>query len=248
MKFLLYYCKIFVKFLISYCQTLLEFCYSFWNEVSYTRVEQRTYSIESETLPLPWPALRYHSQKNTRSSLTVCPCARTHLHCRYAWVTWSRSFLRCRYAWVSLSRSYLRWTNIPEARWQCVRHKRDLFSLSRLRSLVYSHIPALTYDTGSNFNDPCLRTDIWHRFKFQRPMFTTYWFQIFAFRNILNQFLHIWYSLAISFTTKFESQKSNYFWDFAILLSLRKKSKSGPIFATQALLCREFRGSQIWRN
>ena len=31
---------------------------------------------------------------------------------------------------------------------------------------------------------------------------------------------------------------------FAILLSLRKKSKSGPIFATQALLGREFRGSQ----
>ena len=74
-------------------------------------------------------------------------------------------------------------------------------------------------------------TDIWHRFKFRRPMFTTYWFQRFAFRNILNQFLRIWYSLAISFTTKFESQKSNYFWYFAILLSLCKKSKRGPIFA-----------------
>ena len=32
---------------------------------------------------------------------------------------------------------------------------------------------------------------------------------------------------------------------FAILLSLRKKSKSGPIFETQALLCREFRESQM---
>ena len=60
-----------------------------------------------------------------------------------------------------------------------------------------------------------ISTDIWHRFKFQRPMFTTYWLQLFAFHNILNQLLHIWYSLAISFTTKYESQKSNYFWYFA---------------------------------
>ena len=35
---------------------------SFWNEVPYTRVEQGTYSTESKTLSLPWPALRYHSQ------------------------------------------------------------------------------------------------------------------------------------------------------------------------------------------
>ena len=52
---------------------------SFWNEVPYTRVEQGTYSTESETLP---------RQRNV-----------TML---------SRSFLRCRYAWVALSRSYLR--------------------------------------------------------------------------------------------------------------------------------------------
>ena len=51
----------------------------FWNEVPYTRVEQGTYSTESETLP---------RQRNV-----------TML---------SRSFLRCRYAWVALSRSYLR--------------------------------------------------------------------------------------------------------------------------------------------
>ena len=67
-------------------------------------------------------------------------------------------------------------------------------------------------------------------------MFTTYWFQLFAFRNILNKFLHIWYSLEISFTTKFESQKSNYFWYFAILLSLRKKSKSKN---SEDLKCKE---------
>ena len=64
------------------------------------------------------------------------------------------------------------------------------------RSLVYS--PSILSHTS---------TDIWHRFQLQRPMFTTYWFQLFACRKILNQFLHIWYSLAISFTIKFESQK-----------------------------------------
>ena len=51
----------------------------YWNEVPYTRVEQGTYSTESETLPC---------QRNV-----------TML---------SRSFLRCRYAGVALSRSYLR--------------------------------------------------------------------------------------------------------------------------------------------
>ena len=35
----------------------------FWNEVPYMRVAQGTYSTKSETLPLPWPALRYHSQR-----------------------------------------------------------------------------------------------------------------------------------------------------------------------------------------
>ena len=73
---------------------LLLFIY--WNEVLYTRVEQGTYSTESETLSLPWPALRYHGQ-------------------RYVTML-SRSFLRCRYAWVALYRSYLRWTNVPKAR------------------------------------------------------------------------------------------------------------------------------------
>ena len=153
-----------------------KFYFDFWNEVPYTRVEQGTYSTESETLP---------RQRNV-----------TML---------SRSFLGCRYAWIALSRSYLRWTNIPKARWQCVRYKREAqYSLP-----VYSHILALTYDAGSNFNDPCLRADIWHRFNIQRPMFTTYWFQLVAFRKILNPFLRIWYYLAISFTTKFESQKSD---------------------------------------
>ena len=161
---------------------------------------------------------------HTRSSLTVCPCVRTHLRCRYAWVALSRSFLRCgMLEYRCLARTYAERTYPKPA---------DSVSAIKDKPSILSHTS----------------TDIWHRFKFQRPMFTTYWFQIFAFRNILNQFLHIWYSLAISFTTKFESQKSNYVWYFAILLSLRKKSKSGPIFATQALLCREFRGSQIWRN
>ena len=41
---------------------ILGFNVYFWNEVPYMRVEQGTYSTESETLPLPWPALRYHSQ------------------------------------------------------------------------------------------------------------------------------------------------------------------------------------------
>ena len=41
---------------------------SFWNEVPYTRVEQGTYSIESQTLP--WNRDRYHKTV-TRSSLTV---------------------------------------------------------------------------------------------------------------------------------------------------------------------------------
>ena len=36
----------------------------FWNEVPYMRVAQGTYSTKSETLPLPWPALRYHSQRS----------------------------------------------------------------------------------------------------------------------------------------------------------------------------------------
>ena len=36
----------------------------FWNEVPYIRVAQGTYSTKSETLPLPWPAFRYHSQRS----------------------------------------------------------------------------------------------------------------------------------------------------------------------------------------
>ena len=169
----------------------------FWNEVPYTRVEQGTYSTESETLP--WNRDRYHKTV-TRSSLTVCPCVRTHLRCRYAWVALSRSLLRCgMLEYRCLARTYAERT-YPEPA--------DSVSLIKEKPSILSHTS----------------TDIWHRFKFQQPMFTTYWFQLFAFRNILNQFLHIWYSLAISFTTKFESQKLNYFWYFAILLSLRKKS------------------------
>ena len=169
---------------------------------------KRYHKTETVTIkPLP---------DHTWSSLTVCPCVRTHLRCRYAWVALSRSFLRCgMLEYRCLPRTYAERTYPKPA---------DSVSTIKEKPSILSHTS----------------TDIWHRFKFQRPMFTTYWFQLFASRNILNQFLHIWYSLAISFTTKFESQKSNYFWYFAILLSLRKKSKSGPIFATPALLCREF--------
>ena len=102
-------------------------------------VTMNTVTVTIEPLPV-----------HTRSSLTVCPCVRTHFRCRYAWVALSRSFLRCRYAWVSLSRSYLRWTNIPEARWRV--------SAMKEKPSILSHTS----------------TEIWHRFKFQRPMFTNW--------------------------------------------------------------------------
>ena len=43
-----------------------------------------------------------------------------------------------------------------------------------------------------------------------------------AFRKIFNQFSHISYLLLISFTTKFELQKSNYFCGFKINASEKK--------------------------
>ena len=43
-----------------------------------------------------------------------------------------------------------------------------------------------------------------------------------AFRKIFNQFSHFSYLLVISFTTKFELQKSNYFRGFNINASEKK--------------------------
>ena len=53
--------------------------------------------------------------------------------------------------------------------------------------------------------------------------------QRFAFRKISNQFLHIWYLIVISFTTKFELQKSNYFCGFNINASEKKMILSLPL-------------------
>ena len=58
----------------------------FWNEVPYMRVEQGTYSTESETL------YHYHGQHY------VTIASRSPLRCRYAWVALCCSFLRCSYA------------------------------------------------------------------------------------------------------------------------------------------------------
>ena len=44
--------------------------------------------------------------------------------------------------------------------------------------------------------------------------------QRLAFCKIFNQFSHIWYLLVISFTTKFELQKSNYSLSLSLSLSL----------------------------
>ena len=46
--------------------------------------------------------------------------------------------------------------------------------------------------------------------------------QRLAFRKIFNQFSHVSYLLLISFTTKFELQKSNYFCGFNINASEKK--------------------------
>ena len=52
--------------------------------------------------------------------------------------------------------------------------------------------------------------------------------QRLAFRKIFNQFSHISY-LVISFTTKFELQKSNYFYGFNINASEKKRILSLPL-------------------
>ena len=52
--------------------------------------------------------------------------------------------------------------------------------------------------------------------------------QRLAFRKIFNQFPHISYLLVISFTTKFELQKSNYFCGFNINASEKKMILSLP--------------------
>ena len=53
--------------------------------------------------------------------------------------------------------------------------------------------------------------------------------QRLAFRKFFNQFSHISYLLVISFTTKFELQKSNYFCDFNINASEKKIILSRPL-------------------
>ena len=66
--------------------------------------------------------------------------------------------------------------------------------------------------------------------------------QRLAFRKIFNQFSHISY-LLISFTTKFELQKSNYFCGFninasekKIILSLSLSLEKGTSFLTRVTL------------
>ena len=75
--------------------------------------------------------------------------------------------------------------------------------------------------------------------------------QRLAFRKIFNQFSHISYLFIISFTTKFELQKSNYFCGFNIDASEKKTILSLPfplslspsiffslsLFAFNQLLC-----------
>ena len=53
--------------------------------------------------------------------------------------------------------------------------------------------------------------------------------QRLAFRKIFNQFSHIWYVFIISFTTKFELQKANYFCGFNINASEKKMILSLPL-------------------
>ena len=53
--------------------------------------------------------------------------------------------------------------------------------------------------------------------------------QRLAFRKIFNQFSHISYFLVISFTTKFELQKSNYFCGFNINASEKQMILSLPL-------------------
>ena len=53
--------------------------------------------------------------------------------------------------------------------------------------------------------------------------------QRLAFRKIFNQFSHISYLLVISFTTKFELQKLNYFCGFNINASEKKIILSRPL-------------------
>ena len=67
--------------------------------------------------------------------------------------------------------------------------------------------------------------------------------QHLAFRKIFNQFSHISYLLLISFTTKFELQKSNYFCSFninasekKIILSVSLSLTKGTSFLTRVTL------------
>ena len=67
--------------------------------------------------------------------------------------------------------------------------------------------------------------------------------QRLAFRKIFNEFSHIPYLLFISFITKFELQKSNYFCGFninalekKIILSLSLSLTKGTSFLTRVTL------------
>ena len=53
--------------------------------------------------------------------------------------------------------------------------------------------------------------------------------QRLAFRKIFNKFSHISYHLVISFTKKFELQKSNFFYGFNINASEKKMILSLPL-------------------
>ena len=119
---------------LGYCQKFME----------------RSSLHEGDLFHRKWNVTTKPLPDHTRSSLTVCPCVRTHLRCRYAWVALSRSFLRCgmlEYRCLALTdaeRTYPK----PADRVSAIKEK-----------------PSILSHTS---------TDIWHRFKFQRPMFTNW--------------------------------------------------------------------------
>ena len=155
----------------------------------------------------------------------MCPCVRTHLRpdCSYAYGISVLSLALTLQVCFSIVVSLVLTLN---------EHTRSPLTVCppRKRSLVYSHILALTYDIGSNFNDACIRL-----IDFNLLHFAKFWISFCTF-DILQQ---------LPSQQSWNRENRTTFHIFAILLSLRKKSTSGPIIATQALLCREFRESQM---
>ena len=129
----------------------------FWNEVPYTRVKHGTYSTESETLPLPWPALRYRSQNIPEARWQ---CVRVYAHTSAVGMLGSRCLARFYAAGMleyrCLARTYAERPYPKPA---------DSVSAIKEKPNILSHTS----------------TDIWHRFKFQQPIdfnflhFATFW-------------------------------------------------------------------------